>query len=40
MGSHIEQRADRWRKLVKLVGACEGGRRRGKGGREEKERRE
>lgn len=33
MGSHVEQRADSWRKLVKLVGACEEG---GKG----KERRE
>ena len=33
MSSHVEQRADSWRKLVKLVGGCEEG---GKG----KERRE
>ena len=37
MGSHIEQSIDSWRKLVKLVGACEEGRERGKGKREGEE---
>jgi len=37
VGSHVEQGADSWRKLVQLIGACEGGMKRGKGGRKEKE---
>ena len=37
MGSHVEQSIGSWRKLVKLVGACEEGRERGKGEREGRE---